>query len=115
MLCRLCPPVGRFALRPVPQDGPALLFSRLRPDGNSASVPTPAESEESRRGRLQVSTAGSIKQQPNGTWSFVVDVPAPNGGRQQLRHRGFKTKREAQAELTARSEEHTSELQSLRH
>lgn len=48
-----------------------------------------------------MSTAGSIKQQPNGTWSFVVDVPAPNGGRQQLRHRGFKTKREAQAELTA--------------
>jgi hypothetical protein len=31
-----------------------------------------------------MSTSGSIKQQPNGTWSFVVDVPAANGGRQQL-------------------------------
>ena len=47
-----------------------------------------------------MSTAGSIKQQPNGTWVFVVDVPAPNGGRRQLRRRGFATKKEAQAELT---------------
>ena len=47
-----------------------------------------------------MSTAGSIKRQPNGTWSFVVDVPSPNGGRQQLRRRGFVTKKEAQAELT---------------
>jgi integrase len=47
-----------------------------------------------------MSTAGSIRQQPNGTWAFVVDVPAPNGGRQQLRRRGFSTKREAQSELT---------------
>ena len=51
-----------------------------------------------------MSTAGSIKQQPNGTWSFVVDVPSPNGGRQQLRRRGFPTKKAAQAELTSGSE-----------
>jgi integrase len=48
-----------------------------------------------------VSTAGSIKKQPNGTWTVVVDVPATNGSkRQQLRRRGFATKGEAQAELT---------------
>jgi hypothetical protein len=47
-----------------------------------------------------MSTAGSIKQQANGTWSFVVDVPGPNGKRQQLRRRGFPTKKEAQTELT---------------
>jgi len=42
-----------------------------------------------------MSTAGSIKQQPNGTWAFVVDVPSPNVGRQQLRRRGFATKKAA--------------------
>jgi integrase len=48
-----------------------------------------------------MSTAGSIRQQPNGTWTFVVDIPAANGSRQQLRRRGFPTKKAAQAELTS--------------
>jgi Arm DNA-binding domain/Phage integrase, N-terminal SAM-like domain len=40
--------------------------------------------------------SGSIKRDPQrGTWTFIVDVPAPDGGRRQLRRRGFKTKREA--------------------
>ena len=31
-----------------------------------------------------MSTAGSIKQQPNGTWAFVVDIASgPDGGRRQ--------------------------------
>ena len=47
-----------------------------------------------------MSTAGSIKQVANGTWGFVVDVPATNGARHQLRRRGFRTKREAQASLS---------------
>jgi integrase len=48
-----------------------------------------------------MTTAGSIKQQANGSWSLVVDVPTTDGKRRQLRRRGFATKREAQAELTA--------------
>ena len=47
-----------------------------------------------------MSTRGSIKKAPNGTWSFVVDLPAVGGERKQLRRRGFATKKEAQAELT---------------
>ena len=47
-----------------------------------------------------MSTAGSLKQQPNGTWSFVVDIASgPDGGRRQARKRGFATKKEAQAAL----------------
>jgi integrase len=47
-----------------------------------------------------VSTAGSLKQQPNGTWSFVVNVvPGPDGVRRQARKRGFATKKDAQAAL----------------
>ena len=43
---------------------------------------------------------GSVKQQANGTWSFVVDIHGDDGTRKQTRRRGFKSKREAQAELT---------------
>lgn len=49
---------------------------------------------------------GSVRQAENGTWGFVIDVPTtelgPNGKpkRKQTRRRGFKTRREAQAELT---------------
>jgi len=49
---------------------------------------------------------GSVKQAENGTWHFIIDVPStelgPNGRpkRKQTRRRGFKTRREAQAELT---------------
>jgi integrase len=42
---------------------------------------------------------GSVKQAANGTWYFIVDVGA-NGDRKQTRRRGFRSKREAQAELT---------------
>jgi integrase len=47
-----------------------------------------------------MSTAGSLKQQPNGTWSFVTNVvPGPVGARRQARKRGFATKKEAQEAL----------------
>ena len=47
-----------------------------------------------------MSTAGSITREPNGTWSFVVDLLEVNGSRRQLRRRGFPTKKAAQAQLT---------------
>jgi integrase len=37
------------------------------------------------------------KDTKRGTWYFVVDVPGPNGQRQQHRRRGFKTKKLAEA------------------
>ena len=37
------------------------------------------------------------KDTKRGTWSFVVDVPAVAGKRQQVYRRGFKTKKEAEA------------------
>jgi integrase len=49
---------------------------------------------------------GSVKQAENGTWFFILDVPSTELGangrpkRKQTRRRGFKTRREAQAELT---------------
>lgn len=49
---------------------------------------------------------GSVKQAENGTWFFIIDVPSSELGangrpkRKQTRRRGFKTRREAQAELT---------------
>jgi integrase len=49
---------------------------------------------------------GSVKQAPNGTWLYVMDVPStelgPNGKpkRKQTRRRGFKSRRDAQAALT---------------
>jgi integrase len=37
---------------------------------------------------------GSVKRdKERGSWYFVVDVPSPRGGRQQLRRRGFATKK----------------------
>lgn len=47
------------------------------------------------------SIAGSISRADNGTWSLVVDLPGANGRRRQLRRRGFATKKDAQAALTA--------------
>lgn len=41
------------------------------------------------------------KDPVRGTWSFVVDVRAANGKRQQLRRRGFATKKAANAALAA--------------
>lgn len=49
---------------------------------------------------------GSVKQADNGSWYFIIDVPSAeldaNGKpkRKQTRRRGFKTRRDAQAELT---------------
>lgn len=46
-----------------------------------------------------MSRRGSIREEANGTWSLVVDVPGGAGRRRQLRRRGFTTRREAQAAL----------------
>ncbi|MCA0331670.1 MAG: site-specific integrase [Actinobacteria bacterium] len=43
---------------------------------------------------------GSVRQDANGTWSFVVDAKDESGKRRQTRRRGFATRRIAQAELT---------------
>lgn len=43
---------------------------------------------------------GSIKKATNGTWWFVVDLPATADKRRQVRRRGFATRREAQTALT---------------
>lgn len=43
---------------------------------------------------------GSVTQEANGTWSFVVDTKDQEGRRRQTRRRGFSTRRAAQAELT---------------
>jgi len=42
---------------------------------------------------------GSVKQAANGTWGFIVDVGTTDE-RKQTRRRGFKSRREAQTELT---------------
>ena len=47
-----------------------------------------------------MSRSGSIKQAQDGSWFFVVDIAPSGGARKQVRRRGFRTKREAQAELT---------------
>lgn len=47
-----------------------------------------------------MSRSGSIKQAKDGSWFFVVDIAPSGGARKQVRRRGFRTKREAQAELT---------------
>jgi integrase len=46
-----------------------------------------------------MSRRGTIKQDPGGTWSLVVDTAPTGTVRRQIRRRGFRTKREAQAEL----------------
>lgn len=47
-----------------------------------------------------MSRRGSIKRARNGTWWFVVDLPAGDDKRRQVRRRGFATRRDAQAVLT---------------
>lgn len=48
-----------------------------------------------------MSRRGTIRQDPeSGLWGFVVDVAPLGAPRRQIRRRGFRTKREAQAELT---------------
>lgn len=47
-----------------------------------------------------MSRRGSIKKATNGTWWFVVDLPAGDDKRRQVRRRGFATRREAQTALT---------------
>lgn len=46
-------------------------------------------------------STGPRKDQTTGTWSFVFDSvhPTPNGGRRQIRRRGFITKKAAQAAM----------------
>jgi integrase len=48
-----------------------------------------------------VSAKGSIKREANGTYSFIVDLGRkPDGKRNQVRRRGFTTRKEADAALT---------------
>jgi hypothetical protein len=44
-------------------------------------------------------TAAPRRDPKTRTWSFVIDVPGPDGKRHQTRRRGFARKREAQEEL----------------
>jgi integrase len=48
-----------------------------------------------------VSRAGSVKKAGDGTWFFVVDTAPEGAKRRQVRRRGFRTKADAQAALTA--------------
>ncbi len=43
---------------------------------------------------------GSVRQEPNGSWSFTVDVADKNGRRRQTRRRGFPSRRAAQTAMT---------------
>ncbi|MDQ1382596.1 MAG: hypothetical protein QOJ71_3315, partial [Actinomycetota bacterium] len=45
-----------------------------------------------------MSKTGSIKK-TGSTWGFVLDVGRSNGRRQQVRKRGFRTKKDAQSAL----------------
>lgn len=47
-----------------------------------------------------MSRRGSVRKQQNGTWGLVVDMAGTGGNRQQVRRRGFATRREAQTALT---------------
>ena len=42
---------------------------------------------------------GSVRQEPNGTWTLAADIGVA-GERKQTRRRGFATRKSAQAELT---------------
>ena len=46
----------------------------------------------------RVSRTGSIKRS-GSTWGFVLDVGRSNGRRQQVRKRGFRTRKDAQTAL----------------
>lgn len=48
-----------------------------------------------------MSTQGSIRKDDSGKWFFVIDVAGPSGVRTQLKRRGFATKKEAAAALSA--------------
>ena len=83
-------------------------------DGVQTSVQTPRQGirlpscRRSLRGRghppdtaaeeARVSKTGSIKK-TGSTWGFVLDVGRSNGRRQQVRKRGFRTRKEAQSAL----------------
>lgn len=47
-----------------------------------------------------MSHRGSVRRERNGRWSFVVDLPS-SSQRQQIRRRGFATRKEAQAALVS--------------
>jgi hypothetical protein len=42
---------------------------------------------------------GSVKQDANGSWMYIVDTSLPGGPRKQARRRGFKTKKSATAAM----------------
>ena len=44
---------------------------------------------------------GSVRQDGNGTWFFIVDVADANGRRRQTRRRGYTSRREAQTAMNA--------------
>src|SRR3954453_16630486 len=44
---------------------------------------------------------GSVRQDGNGTWFFVVDVADADGRRRQTRRRGYTSRREAQTARNA--------------
>ena len=46
-----------------------------------------------------MSRGGSVRREFNSTWTFVVDIPGGEGRRQQVRRRGFPSRRDAQAAL----------------
>lgn len=46
-----------------------------------------------------MSRAGSITKEHNGTWKLVVDIAPAGAPRQQVRRRGFATRRTAQEAL----------------
>jgi integrase len=43
---------------------------------------------------------GSVRQDSNGTWFFIVDIADATGRRQQTRRRGYASRREAQTAMT---------------
>ena len=45
--------------------------------------------------RCPVNRDKRVKRDPAGTWSFVADLPAPDGGRRQARRRGYPTSKAA--------------------
>lgn len=47
-----------------------------------------------------MSARGSLLRDPSGQWSFRVDIAGDDGKRKQLHRRGFRTKSDAQNELT---------------
>ena len=48
-----------------------------------------------------MSAAGSVRKDTSGKWVFVVDVPGEDGRRQQIKRRGFTTRKAAETAMTA--------------